>query len=167
MESSQSMTRSNNNAAQHRRAGSKKCWKPFRPWRTQPTLERWGSIEAARGGQRGRAFEWNQNYPCERFCVGRDAGTRSGIARTTGGMRPKAVRGPVFRVAWADASPTQGSSVARGRWNSPGSGFRSSQHLVGERMRRCGVRSVLVAVRAAARPAGAELDGQGATKARG
>ena len=29
----------------------------------------------------------------------------------------------VFRVAWADASPTQGSSVARGRWNSPGSGF--------------------------------------------
>ena len=31
--------------------------------------------------------------------------------------------GTVHRVVWADASPLQGSSVARGRWNSPNSGF--------------------------------------------
>ncbi len=29
----------------------------------------------------------------------------------------------MYRVTWADGRPTQGSSVARGRWNSPGSGF--------------------------------------------
>lgn len=31
--------------------------------------------------------------------------------------------GTAHRVVWADASPVQGSSVARGRWNSPNSGF--------------------------------------------
>ena len=31
--------------------------------------------------------------------------------------------GTVYRVVWAERSPLQGSSVARGRWNSPDSGF--------------------------------------------
>ena len=33
--------------------------------------------------------------------------------------------GIVYRVVWADGSPVQGSSVARGRWNSPDSEFEA------------------------------------------
>ena len=39
------------------------------------------------------------------------------------GCAQKPFEGMVHRVVWADASPLQGSSVARGRWNSPDSGF--------------------------------------------
>ena len=35
----------------------------------------------------------------------------------------QAFEGTVQRVVWADASPLQGSSGARGRWNSPNGGF--------------------------------------------
>lgn len=31
--------------------------------------------------------------------------------------------GTVYRVVWADRSPTEGSSVARGRWSSPDNTF--------------------------------------------
>ena len=33
--------------------------------------------------------------------------------------------GIVYRVVWADGSPVQGSSVARGCWNSPDSEFEA------------------------------------------
>ena len=39
------------------------------------------------------------------------------------GCVQQAFAGTVHRVVWADRSPLQGSSVARGRWNSPDSGF--------------------------------------------
>ena len=39
------------------------------------------------------------------------------------GCAQQPFEGTVHRVVWADSSPLQGSSVARGRWNSPDSGF--------------------------------------------
>ena len=39
------------------------------------------------------------------------------------GCVQQAFAGTVHRVVWADRGPLQGSSVARGRWNSPESGF--------------------------------------------
>ena len=39
------------------------------------------------------------------------------------GCRERPLDGPVHRVVWADKSPVQGSSGARGRWSSPDSQF--------------------------------------------
>ena len=40
--------------------------------------------------------------------------------------RARSFEGAVYRVAWADKSPVQGSSGARGRWSSPDSEFEGS-----------------------------------------
>ena len=39
------------------------------------------------------------------------------------GCAERPFEGTVYRVVWADGSPVQGSTVARGRWNSPDGGF--------------------------------------------